>query len=310
MKRHLFVFSGQSNMMGAAVFNAREQIYFKSSFEYLHINLDEAYSNDNTINGKSKLENYSVNTYFCPSLTNLDKANKSKTTTFDVQCEADDNCASSLAPFIIKGLEEQGFCTAFAHIAKGRVPIKHFLVGKAADYFNLKVTDFFFDSERYFKEEIGEKILVWLQGESDATNGYEPYLNSLRALWQKAKGLGFTKFLIIRVGFWGNEKIAEIMKAQEDFCKAVKDAYIITRACSFMKHPLQSDIGWIIDSECDDFLLCRDSFYGFRNHHINEKGFKTIAKYAVPNIVRILNGKKPILEQERIIPLKGSDENE
>ena len=36
MKRHLFVFSGQSNMMGAAVFNAREQIYFKSSFEYLH----------------------------------------------------------------------------------------------------------------------------------------------------------------------------------------------------------------------------------------------------------------------------------
>ena len=36
MKRPLFVNSGQSNMMGAAVYPAREQIYFENSFEYLH----------------------------------------------------------------------------------------------------------------------------------------------------------------------------------------------------------------------------------------------------------------------------------
>ena len=36
MKRPLLVFAGQSNMMGAAVFEATRQIHFKNSFEYLH----------------------------------------------------------------------------------------------------------------------------------------------------------------------------------------------------------------------------------------------------------------------------------
>lgn len=35
-----------------------------------------------------------------------------------------------------------------------------------------------------------------------------------------------------------------------------------------------------------------------------EKGFKVIAKYALPNIIRILfENKEPILEEENIIPL-------
>ncbi|MBQ7089987.1 MAG: hypothetical protein IJN82_02610, partial [Clostridia bacterium] len=36
MKRPLLVFAGQSNMMGAAVYPASEQIYFQNSAEYLH----------------------------------------------------------------------------------------------------------------------------------------------------------------------------------------------------------------------------------------------------------------------------------
>ena len=35
-ERELFVFSGQSNMMGACVYPPKEQIVFTDSFEYLH----------------------------------------------------------------------------------------------------------------------------------------------------------------------------------------------------------------------------------------------------------------------------------
>ena len=33
-KRELFVFAGQSNMMGASVYPAKQQIVYKNSFEY------------------------------------------------------------------------------------------------------------------------------------------------------------------------------------------------------------------------------------------------------------------------------------
>ena len=95
MKRPLFVFAGQSNMMGAAVYEASEQIYFKNSFEYLHKprrfskamgefkdygfpsgefsykDLDAAYGNNKTPDYKSDLDVYRDNTYFCPSMSNL-----------------------------------------------------------------------------------------------------------------------------------------------------------------------------------------------------------------------------------------------
>lgn len=53
-----------------------------------------------------------------------------------------------------------------------------------------------------------------------------------------------------------------------------------------------------------EFSLCRDSFYGFTNQHVNEKGFKVIAKYAVPNLIRVLfENKEPVLEEELISAL-------
>ena len=36
VKRPLFVFAGQSNMMGAAVYPASRQIFFENSYEYMH----------------------------------------------------------------------------------------------------------------------------------------------------------------------------------------------------------------------------------------------------------------------------------
>ena len=129
-------------------------------------------------------------------------------------------------------------------------------------------------------------------------------MKGLSSLWKKAKGLGFNKFLIVRIGYFGDEKIDEIMRAQEDFCKKTEGAFIITRVVSFMKYFGHEDEGWITPDNTDEFLYCRDSFYGFRNQHINEKGFKVIAKYAVPNIMRVLDNKEPILEEERIISLK------
>jgi len=44
-----------------------------------------------------------------------------------------------------------------------------------------------------------------------------------------------------------------------------------------------------------------DSFFGFDNNHINEKGFSVIASHAVENLSRVLTqGLPPVLEEENI----------
>ena len=94
-KRDLFVFAGQSNMMGAAVFPPRQEICLKDSYEYKHkvrrlgaergefvksgypcgefSYTDEAmtlaYLPENVDeNGNSRLANYSGSTCFCPAM--------------------------------------------------------------------------------------------------------------------------------------------------------------------------------------------------------------------------------------------------
>ena len=329
MKRPLFVFSGQSNMMGAAVYPASEQIHYNNSFEYLHkpkrfgVNmgefknygfpcgefsykdLEKAYGDITDYSVKSNLTNYTENTYFCPSMCNLENDEEKSVLPFKAYSEASAGAGTSLAPFIVKGLEENGFACAYTHIAKGSVKISHYLEGEASEYFYQKVSDFFADSKLKFPyDDISEKVFVWLQGESNTEIGYENYKASLKELWQKLKRIGFTKFFIIRVGYWGNRTITDIMRAQEDFCKEEKDAYILTRVCSFFEYKGQNTDGWFKKTIPQEFTFCRDSFYGFDNQHINEKGFKIIAKYSVPNIIRIIfENNKPVLEEENIIPL-------
>lgn len=327
MKRPLFVFAGQSNMMGACVYEASEQIYFENSAEYLHKarrfgeatgtfknygfpvgeysykDLDKAYGKERNVESKSTLSTYAENTYFCPSMCNLKSENPKSTHLFSYFCEADERLAPSLPPYLIKELENQGYASVYAHIAKGSMPILYFTEGEGADYFDLKSRDFFADSEiRFAGDDMSEKVLVWLQGESDAKNGYDHYMLQLCKLWERAKNLGFTKFFIVRIDYFGNEAITEIMRAQEDFCEKNEDAFIITRVASYLKHPKQPENWCLADTE--EFDLCRDSFYGFNNNHINEKGFKVITKYAVPNIIRVLfENKPPILEAEQIVKL-------
>lgn len=322
MKRPLFVFAGQSNMMGAAVYEAGEQIYYENSYEYLHKprrfgaaigqfktygfptgefsykDLKQAYGDYLNLEVKSSLTDYHQNCYFCPSMNNLNRP-------FADFSENTLTMSSSLAPYIVKGLEEKGLVCAYTHIAQGGVPISYYLEGSASDYFIEKTTDFFADCAIRFKEDdMDEKVLVWLQGESDSDSGYEYYMNAMKRLWRIAKRIGFAKIFIIRVGYWGSENIADVMRAQEDFSREMKDVFIITRVCSFMDFYGQETNGWFFDRDSNEFEFCRDSFYGYDNQHINDKGFQLIAQYAVPNIIRILyEGHEPVLEQERIIKL-------
>ena len=95
------------------------------------------------------------------------------------------------------------------------------------------------------------------------------------------------------------------MRAQEKFCEKTENAYIITRAASFLEYSGKESKGWFDREPEDEFKNCRDSFFGIDNEHLNEKGHKTVAKYAVPNIIRVVyEGKEPVLEEERIIALK------
>lgn len=329
MKRPLFVFAGQSNMMGAAVYPPKEQIYFKNSFEYMHKakrlgeptgsfksygfpsgefsyrDMTAAYGGGCATCAKSSLANYNVTTHFCPSMCNLKSDGDKSEYPFAYFSEANAPTAVCLPPFIVKGLEDAGYSCAYAHIAKGGVPIRHYLEGAAADYFDLKVKDFFADCEtRFAEDDTSDRVLFWLQGEGDGGAGYDYYKNSLNLLWERAKGLGFNKFFIIRVGFWGNDGIADVMRAQEDFCKDTSDAFMLTRVCSYFEYKGQTADGWFAAPPTSEFSYCRDSFYGFLNQHINEKGFEIIAKYATPNIIRVLfESKEPILEDENILAL-------
>ncbi len=238
-------------------------------------------------------------------MCNLENEEQKAVKPFKAYSESSAQIGASLPPFIVKGLEEKGYSCAYTHIAKGSVKISHYLEGESSEYFYKKVNDFFADSKIQFPDDdLSEKVLVWLQGESNTEIGYENYKASLKKFWERLKKNGFTKFFIIRVGYWGNSAITNIMKAQEDFCKEEKDAYMLTRVCSFFEYKGQNTDGWFKNPITEEFTFCRDSFYGFDNNHINEKGFRVIAKYALPNIIRILfENKEPILEQENIIPL-------
>jgi hypothetical protein len=327
MKRPLFVFAGQSNMMGAPVYSASEQVLLKDSPEYLHKPrrlgaLRGAFKYEGFPAGEfsyrdmtaaygehpeeySTLADYQNTTYFCPSMSNLQSEEEKTVYGFHFFSEATARKGVALPPFLVQGLEEKGYACAYTHIAKGGVPIRYYLEGDAAAYFDQKATDFFVDAAaRWPEDDTSERILIWHQGESDRPYGTEYYKDCLRQLWERCKSLGFTRFLIVRIGFWDDEKIAEIMQAQEEFCNETPDADILTRAASFLHHPNEPQ-GWLEEPLGEEFTLGRDSYYGFKNDHINEKGFQTIARYALPNLIRIVwENLPPILEEERVKALK------
>ena len=137
MKRPLFVFAGQSNMMGAPVFEVGEQIYYKNSAEYLHkrrrfgescgefktygfpvgefvyTDLVKAYQGKSNPNIKSTLNDYSKNVYFGAAMSNLLSEEEKTVYPFAYFSEENNRLAPSMPPFIVKDLEENGYFCAY-----------------------------------------------------------------------------------------------------------------------------------------------------------------------------------------------------
>lgn len=107
-KRPLFVFAGQSNMMGAAVYPPSAQIHFSDSYEYLHkprrfgerqgffkktafptgefsyCDLSQAYGPLDDYRSLSHLDNFTKHTFFCPAMSNLKDAQEKSTHAFSI----------------------------------------------------------------------------------------------------------------------------------------------------------------------------------------------------------------------------------
>lgn len=358
MKRDLFVFSGQSNMMGASVFPPKTEITLARSFEYKHKarrlgaqqgefsaavypigefsykDMAAAYASSLVdATGKSRLKNYIENTYFCPSMSNLKSEEERTVHSFSEFSEATAVNGASLAPFLAWQWERCGEACAYAHIAKGGVSIDYFLTDEmaaeyarririlnrerqmrlspqilengrmpgAADYFFEKCKHFFEDAEaRFSGDEMKNKCFFWLQGEADVGRTELEYEVKLDILWSHLRQIGFTHFFCLRVGFFGTPSVSRVMKAQENFVSRHEDAYMLTRAASYFVHPENGE-DWFITPPDVRYLYCRDSFYGFSNQHINEKGFFVLAEDAVKNLYRVLVlGGACIPEEENV----------
>lgn len=356
MRRDLFVFAGQSNMMGASVYPPKMQMSIAKSYEYKHKakrlgssrgdfvlggypvgefsykNMEKAYAtNMINENNKSLMTNYRDNTYFCPGMSSLKDGVE---TDFGWFSEATASNGASLAPMLVWEWENAGYASSYAHIAKGGVSIAHFVTDDmvheyrlrikeynhsngtnylediptwkrmpgAAEYFLEKCRDFFVDSKNVFTEDdMSERCLFWLQGESDADLDVIEYELLLEVLWDALKKIGFTRFFCFRVGFFGKDSVVNVMKAQECFVQKHQDAYMITRVGSYFPYVGQNEAEWFIEPPGLEYRNCRDSFYGFSNQHINEKGFALMAKSSVENLRRVLiEGVEPILEIENI----------
>ena len=185
---------------------------------------------------------------------------------------------------------------------------KNTMCEEASAYFDQKVGDFFADAKAQFPDEDQSvKAFVWCQGETNVKGGFESYLMRLEVLWEHLRELGFTHFFCVRLGFWGGENnpVHEIMRAQEQFCRENDGCYMVTRAMSLMPHPALENVpDWFAEKPTAEYENCRDCYFGYSNHHINEKGFALIGKRMAANVFRILReGKEPLLEKENVARL-------
>jgi hypothetical protein len=267
-------------------------------------------------------------------MRNLKDEEKRTTCPFAEFSESSAKPGASLPPLLAMEWEKRGGSCAYAHIAKGGVSIRHYLTEEmrkdysarisrynelngteydplcpmngiqigAAEYFFEKCTQFFRHAEeRFADDDTSERILLWIQGESDAQSSSTEYKAKLEVLWEQCKKIGFTKFFMIRIDFFGNIKIKNIMIAQELFCKENPDCYMMTRALSFMPYPKDAPNEIYKTIPSDEYQFCRDSAYGLGNPHINEKGFAVCAKRVADNMVRVLrNCSEPTLEEELV----------
>ena len=348
----LFVFAGQSNMMGAAILEPEVNTFTDLALEYKYMpklrgqatgnfvsaqnpagefyynDLEKAYGDKLTdLSYLSSLTNYTANTYFCPSMSNGIKG-------FGSQSESSTYSGASLAPYFATEYAEYGHSSIYAHMAKGSVNIIHYFTEEMRVAYNAKITayntenntqystlavsdlsgagDAFDNKYNAMVEDyaalapdatISNKCFVWLQGESDAGRSSIEYKLKMEVLWDHLQDLGFTHFFMLRVGYWGNTAIRNVIQAQEDFCAENENCHIVTRAPSLIPYPGATTENWWINEPSAEYDNCRDSYIvsGNINHHFNEKAFQLFAERSAENIHRILYlGLDPILEEENI----------
>lgn len=359
-KRELMIFAGQSNMMGAAVYPPKDSAKSRDSYEYKHndkrrfgkgafvssahpagefsyVDLSRAYSEEYlSESGKSTLDDYASNTYFCPSMSNLLSEEEKTTVPFKTYSESTASIGASLPPILASEWERYGGRMAYAHIAKGGVSIRHYFTADmgeeyrrraeeynrckgltldtdphlereqsgAAEYFFEKCRDFLKEATDHFKDEdTSEHIFVWLQGESDSGMHPAEYELFLSILWERLRGIGLTRFFMLRIDLWGAcGSVLNVMRAQEHFCNTHENVHMMTRALSFI--PYSGD-SMLFTEITDEYRFCRDNAYGFANPHLNEKAFKLAAERMAKNMERVLRlGEEPVLEAERLKALK------
>ena len=352
----LFVFAGQSNMMGAAHLAPQEDILAEYAYEYKYapvlkgeargkfvyaqhpagdwhyIDPATAYGPSylDAATGKSKLSNYSANTYFVP-------ASRDEVKGFGSQSEYSHYPSATMAPYFAKYYSQLGNKCIYAHMAKGACKIVHYFTEDAVEEYNRLITEYntansasngtlkvedlsgggdAFDAKylamlRDYAEmepdkNIANKCFVWLQGESDGSS-YIQYKLKLQALWSHLQSLGFTHFFILRVGYWGSTAVLNVIKAQTDFCAENDNCYIVTKAPSLIPYPGTTTENWWIEEPSSEYDDCRDSYISSTsNNHFNEKAHKIFARRSADNIHRILHmGLPPVLEKENIKGMEG-----
>ena len=302
--------------------------------EFSYNNLAYAYAPENVKDGKSTVNEYQKNTWFIAAINNLKGYDTKELRQFAEYSESDFPAGVSLPPLFAMEWEALGGSCAYAHIAKGSTSIRHYFtleMGErykekmaefnrengtefdpdlhldpnyrgASKYFEEKTLDFFSEAqEKFAGEDLSERIFVWLQGESDWKYSAQEYRLMLNVLWEKLKTLGFTRFFMLRVDFFGEPALVNVMRAQEQFCDENKDCYMMSRMLSFISIPDEKmrEINAALPRELDD---CRDCFYGFSNWHINEKGFSLAAKKMAANAYRILRENLPPELEDELVP--------
>lgn len=176
-KRELFVFSGQSNMMGAASLPVKNKLEIKDQYEYKHKNVmlggkgefvkatdrigefsfadfDAAYKEGMTDeNGLSLLTKYHDNTYFCPAMANYDEK-AGKEFDFDVMNEAKYVPSPSYPYYFAYEWEKLRYKCAFSHIAKGAVSLEHYFSREMQDEYAKMVADYNAKNDTSFNENL------------------------------------------------------------------------------------------------------------------------------------------------------------
>ena len=154
----LFVFAGQSNMMGAAVLEPQIDSFTDQSLEYKYMpklrgaqtgsfvsaqnsagewyyrDLNAAYGEQlHNLSYKSPLSNYTENTHFCPAMRNGIKG-------FSAQSETDMYTSASLPPYFVTEYASYGHASIYAHMAKGAVKITHYFTEEMMDQYNALIS--------------------------------------------------------------------------------------------------------------------------------------------------------------------------